>query len=43
MTIRAYAVIRCDVALAGTVGAGLRHVDVAHAKILAYDQNASVT
>ena len=37
MTVRAYILIECDVARAGPVSAGLRHLAVAHAKVLSAD------
>lgn len=37
MTVRAYILIECDVARAGPVSAGLRHLAVAHARVLSAD------
>jgi DNA-binding Lrp family transcriptional regulator len=37
VTVRAYVLIECDVATAGSVSAGLSHLAVAHAKILSAD------
>ena len=37
MTVRAYILIECDAAKAGAVSAGLRHLAVAHARVLSAD------
>ena len=40
MTVRAYILIECDVATAGAVSIGLRHLAVAHAKVLSADSTS---
>ncbi len=37
MTVRAYILIECEAARAGAVSGGLRHLAVAHAKVLSAD------
>lgn len=37
MTVRAYILIECNAARAGAVSAGLKHLAVAHAKVLSAD------
>ncbi len=37
MTVRAYVLIECNAARAGAVSAGLRHLAVAHARVLSAD------
>ena len=40
MTVRAYILIECDVATVGSVSVGLRHLAVAHAKVLSSDSTS---
>jgi DNA-binding Lrp family transcriptional regulator len=37
MTVRAYILIECEAARSGAVSGGLRHLAVAHAKVLSSD------